>query len=63
MHSFNVFLWKIRGFFREMYKMKFYATYRYFFDSKYRKDVNYMLNLVRRQPVTCGETEVKLGSI
>lgn len=62
-HKFNVLYWKIKSFFREIYKMKFKALFRYFYDSEYRSQVNYMLNLVRKQPVKVVHTSVCLGNI
>lgn len=55
--------WKIKSVVKNLRKGKFKATFRYFWDTGYRRDINYMLDVVRNQDVKSVEAYVRVGEI
>ena len=55
--------WRLDKIIKNIKKKKFKAMLRYFYDSQYRDQVNYMVNLVKQNEVKCIETTVRIGDI
>lgn len=59
----NLLFWKIRSVLKNIKKGKFKALVRYFYDQSYRSDVDYMLTLVRKEPVEVVDRLISLDEI